>query len=283
VDGVEVGAAWALLDDGSRYRAESSRRSTPPRRPAKRPASRRLPSAGLEPESSPRAGEETRTMRVENADRRSTGRPARSQGDPLADFARRRSILAAVGTGLVLITAACDDSAPTEPRSPQTAARVVINDPAGRPGEPPVRNWTPWPSDWFPRRRGSGSAPRRHRGRRWCRINETGPSACNPGACALRQLLQFDYWYRPVAVSAAVFASRQEEFFGGPRGRRPRYLSDHCLEIRVWGVERPAVLVKASWARGRLETFNVRPDRSATLDGESSWNRMIFGHQEACM
>jgi uncharacterized protein YjaZ len=48
-----------------------------------------------------------------------------------AGFARRRSILAAVGAGVVLFTAACDDFSPTEPRSSQTAARVVINDPAG--------------------------------------------------------------------------------------------------------------------------------------------------------
>ncbi len=48
-----------------------------------------------------------------------------------AGSARRRSILSAAGAGIVLLTAACDDSSPSEPRSPQAAARVVINDPAG--------------------------------------------------------------------------------------------------------------------------------------------------------
>ena len=46
-------------------------------------------------------------------------------------FDMRRSISSAVVAYVVLLTAACDDFSPTEPRSSQPAARVVINDPAG--------------------------------------------------------------------------------------------------------------------------------------------------------
>lgn len=71
-------------------------------------------------------------MRIEDRDRGSASRAARVPSDMVgAGFARRLSIRSVVAAGVVLLAAACDDSSPTEPRSSQALARVVINDPAG--------------------------------------------------------------------------------------------------------------------------------------------------------
>lgn len=99
-------------------------------------------------------------------------------------------------------------------------------------GKPPVQIGPPAAPNGSPLDE-TRSAPRRHRRAPLCSSDETGPSPCHPGACALQQILQFDYRNRPVAVSAAVFAPGTSAGLRWPRhGHRERYLSDHCLEIR---------------------------------------------------